>query len=43
MFGINVDFRASYTPFELKRINDFDTSKNQWIWSASIGYTWRIG
>jgi len=43
MFGINVDFRASYSPFELKRIDAFDTSKNQWFWSASIGYTWRMG
>lgn len=43
LFGLNVDFRASYTPFELKRVDAFDTSKKHWIWSASIGYTWRLG
>lgn len=43
LVGINVDFRASYTPFELKRVQGFDTSKQHWIWSASIGYTFRLG
>lgn len=43
LFGINVDFRASYTPFELKRVETFDTSKQHWIMSASIGYTFRLG
>ncbi len=43
MFGINVDFRASYSPFEMKRIQSFETKESHWIWSASIGYTWRLG
>jgi len=43
LFGLNVDFRASYSPFELKRVEAFDTSKQHWIMSASIGYTFRLG
>lgn len=43
LVGLNVDFRASYTPFELRRVDTFDTSKQHWIWSASIGYTFRLG
>ncbi|TFG87535.1 MAG: hypothetical protein E4H17_03305 [Gemmatimonadales bacterium] len=43
LFGINVDLRASYAPFELKRVDSFDTSKQHWIMSASIGYTFRLG
>ncbi|MBM4116356.1 hypothetical protein FJ251_01210 [bacterium] len=43
LVGVNVDFRASYSPFELKRIEEFDTSKQHWLWSASIGYTFRLG
>lgn len=42
-FGINLDFRASFSPFELMRIDTFDTAKKHWIYSASIGYTWRLG
>ncbi|MCB1161171.1 MAG: hypothetical protein R3C71_03560 [Candidatus Krumholzibacteriia bacterium] len=45
-FGINVDFRASYSPFQLHRIDAdqyFDTNKSHWIFSSSIGYTWRLG
>ena len=30
-------------PFELKRVETLDTSKQHWIMSASFGYTFRLG
>ncbi len=41
LFGLNMDLRFNYTPFQMERAGF--ARQHHWIMSASIGYTIRLG